>query len=92
MEEKTAQKLVKTMERLCRAVERLAEEPMELTEAEFEEGLRTGRFKTKPDYDRGGCSFCNGVSYTEKPFKVTTQTGRNVETKFQYCPNCGRKL
>ena len=38
------------------------------------------------------CSYCLGVSYTDKPFKVITQMGREVEVQFNFCPYCGRKL
>ena len=39
-----------------------------------------------------GCEHCRTASYTEKPFVVITQMGRKVKTRFNFCPNCGRKL
>lgn len=42
----------------------------------------------KKDY----CNFCIVASYTNKPFKVTTRPGREVEIQFNFCPYCGRKL
>lgn len=41
---------------------------------------------------RDGCVFCRGASHTEKPFKVITQMGREVETPFNFCPNCGADM
>lgn len=39
-----------------------------------------------------GCEFCNGCSYTDEPFSVTTQIGLTVKTPFNFCPNCGRDI
>ena len=39
-----------------------------------------------------GCEHCRTASYTEKPFIVITQMGREVKTQFNFCPNCGRRL
>ena len=39
-----------------------------------------------------GCQHCMGVSYTDNPFTVITQMGREVKTQFNFCPNCGRRL
>ena len=39
-----------------------------------------------------GCEHCRIVSYTENPFTVVTQMGREVKTQFNFCPNCGRRL
>ena len=39
-----------------------------------------------------GCEHCRTASYTEKPFVVITQMGREVKTQFNFCPNCGRRL
>ena len=39
-----------------------------------------------------GCQRCMGVSYTDNPFTVITQMGREVKTQFNFCPNCGRRL
>lgn len=38
------------------------------------------------------CDKCRGISYTDKPFKVTTQLGYDVEAIFNFCPVCGRDL
>jgi len=43
-------------------------------------------------FHSSGCEFCNGCSYTEESFSVTTQMGRTVETPFNFCPNCGRAM
>lgn len=42
--------------------------------------------------EHDGCEHCRAASYTEKPFIVITQMGREVKTQFNFCPNCGRKL
>ena len=39
-----------------------------------------------------GCEHCRIASYTEKPFIVITQMGKEVKTQFNFCPNCGRRL
>ena len=39
-----------------------------------------------------GCEYCRIASYTEKPFIVITQMGREVKTQFNFCPHCGRRL
>ena len=39
-----------------------------------------------------GCEHCRTASYTENPFTVITQMGREVKTQFNFCPNCGRRL
>ena len=39
-----------------------------------------------------GCEYCRAASYTENPFIVITQMGREVKTQFNFCPNCGRSL
>ena len=39
-----------------------------------------------------GCEYCRIAWYTEKPFTVITQMGREVKTQFNFCPTCGRKL
>ena len=39
-----------------------------------------------------GCEHCRDTSYTENPFIVITQMGREVKTQFNFCPNCGRSL
>ena len=39
-----------------------------------------------------GCEHCRIASYTEKPFIVITQIGKEVKTQFNFCPNCGRRL
>lgn len=39
-----------------------------------------------------GCEHCRIASYTENPFIVVTQMGREVKTKFNFCPHCGRRL
>lgn len=38
------------------------------------------------------CKYCSGVCYTNKPFKVTTQLGKQVEVPFNFCPVCGSDL
>ena len=40
----------------------------------------------------GRCEYCCGATYTDKPFKVITQSGREVKVQFNYCPNCGAKM
>ena len=42
--------------------------------------------------EQDGCEHCRTTSYTEKPFIVITQMGREVKTQFNFCPNCGRRL
>ena len=42
--------------------------------------------------EQDGCEHCRTASYTEKPFVVITQMGREVKTQFNFCPNCGRRL
>ena len=42
--------------------------------------------------EKNGCEHCRAASYTEKPFVVITQMGREVKTLFNFCPNCGRRL
>ena len=42
--------------------------------------------------EQDGCEHCRTASYTEKPFTVITQMGREVKTQFNFCPNCGRRL
>ena len=39
-----------------------------------------------------GCEYCRIALYTENPFIVITQMGREVKTKFNFCPHCGRRL
>ena len=39
-----------------------------------------------------GCEYCRIASYTENPFIVITQMGREVKTKFNFCLQCGRRL
>lgn len=39
-----------------------------------------------------GCKYCRNASYTENPFTVITQNGKEVKTQFNFCPNCGRRL
>ena len=43
-------------------------------------------------HELDGCEHCRIASYTENPFIVITQMGREVKTKFNFCPNCGRRL
>ena len=38
------------------------------------------------------CKFCRGAAFTNNPFKVITQKGREIEVVFNYCPNCGAKM
>ena len=40
----------------------------------------------------GRCDYCRGATYTDKPFKVITQLGREVEVQFHFCPNCGSDM
>ena len=42
--------------------------------------------------EQDGCEYCRAASYTENPFIVITQMGREVKTQFNFCPNCGRSL
>ena len=42
--------------------------------------------------EQNGCEHCRTASYTENPFTVITQMGREVKTQFNFCPNCGRRL
>lgn len=42
--------------------------------------------------ERNGCEHCRTASYTENPFTVITQMGREVKTQFNFCPNCGAKM
>jgi hypothetical protein len=42
--------------------------------------------------EQNGCEHCRTASYTENPFTVITQMGREVKTQFNFCPNCGRGL
>lgn len=76
MEEKTAQKLVKTMERLCRAVERFEEEPdyAELG-CDFCTVLKNANRQNKELGIPPVCCELNGA-----------------RSSFRFCPECGRKL
>lgn len=38
------------------------------------------------------CEYCRCAVYTDKPFKVTTQMGFELEVVFKYCPVCGNEL
>ena len=38
------------------------------------------------------CDYCRGATYTDKPFTVITQMGREVLVQINYCPNCGAKM
>lgn len=42
--------------------------------------------------DNFGCEYCRGAAYTDKPFKVITQMGREVEVIFNFCPVCGNEI
>ena len=42
--------------------------------------------------DLGICKYCSAAHYTDKPFKVITQLGKEVKVRFNFCPVCGRKL
>ena len=42
--------------------------------------------------EQNDCEHCRTASYTENPFTVITQMGREVKTQFNFCPNCGRRL
>ena len=38
------------------------------------------------------CDYCRGTAYTDNPFTVITQMGRERQVQFNYCPNCGAKM
>lgn len=40
----------------------------------------------------GRCDYCREAKFTDRPFTVITQMGREVEMQFNYCPNCGAKM
>ncbi len=42
--------------------------------------------------ERHGCEYCRGATYTDKPFTVITQRGKEVEVAFHFCPNCGAPM
>lgn len=75
--------------RMCRDIKRIVG------------GEEENPFKTAVDYlvsngvtvqELDGCEHCRIASYTENPFTVITQMGREVKTQFNFCPNCGRRL
>lgn len=39
-----------------------------------------------------GCNLCRDLGFSPEPFLVATHRGNQVETVFNYCPVCGRKL
>lgn len=38
------------------------------------------------------CEYCRGAVYSNKPLKVITIMGRELEVIFRYCPVCGDEL
>ena len=38
------------------------------------------------------CEYCRGAVYSNKPLKVITLMGRELEVIFSYCPVCGDQL
>ena len=59
------------------------------TEQAYKNGYEQGK-KYATSHDR--CRFCRGATYTDNPFTVITQRGKEVEVQFHYCPNCGSKI
>jgi hypothetical protein len=58
-------------------------------ELAYNNGFEAGK---RAAFGRTRCKHCCGRSYTEKPFKVITQMGKEVMVQFNFCPNCGADM
>ena len=59
------------------------------TEQAYKNGYERGK-NDAAEHER--CQYCRAATYTDKPFKVITQRGKEVYVQFKYCPNCGSKI